>query len=197
MWGSRLVRVLRFGGVLTVRILVTYASPHGSTRGIAERIAGRLLERGLRAECLPVRLVRTVADYDAVIVGSALHGRAWLPEAADFLWAHADALRSKPVWLFSVGIPGALPIPLRRLAIREGPGAVAPFLDIIRPRETRLFSGVLGKETFRPISRGILRLMGAHYGDFRDWVRIDSWTDGISQSVGGLPAVSPARSLQP
>ena len=162
-----------------MRVLVTCASPHGSTRGIADRIALRLRDRGLSVDCLPVEEAPAPAGYDAVVVGSALHDRAWLPEAARFLAAHADELLARPVWLFSVGMPGALARPLRRPAMREGPAAVAPFETLVRPRGARLFSGVVSKEHFPPAGRVALRLMGGHYGDFRDWPDIDAWADVI------------------
>jgi menaquinone-dependent protoporphyrinogen oxidase len=171
--------------VLAVRVLVTYVSPHGSTRGIAERIAARLCDSGLLVDCRPVHQTRAVADYDAVVVGSAIHGQAWLPEASQFLSTHADELVVKPVWLYSVGMPGALPRPLRRLAMREGPKAVAPLAAMVRPRGTRLFSGVVSKQQFPPGSRAVLRLMGAHYGDFRSWPDIDAWAASISDCLLG------------
>lgn len=166
-----------------MRILVTYVSPHGSTRGVAERIATRLRASGLLVDCLPIRLTGGVSDYDAFVVGSAIHDQAWLPEAAQFLSTHGDTLATRPVWLFSVGMPGALARPLRKLAMREGPRAVAPLTALVRPRETRLFSGVISKEQFPPVSRAILRLMGGHYGDFRDWPDIDAWAASISDTL--------------
>lgn len=172
-----------------MRVLVTYVSPDGSTRGVAERVAQRLRETGVRVDCAPVHDVRGVGDYDGVVVGSALHGRAWLPEAADFLSVHAGDLVVRPVWLFSVGMPGALAPPLRTLAMREGPLAVAPYVELVRPRGTRLFSGVVSKQQFPAVSRLVLRLMGARFGDFRRWPDIDAWADeiadGLAESVRG------------
>jgi menaquinone-dependent protoporphyrinogen oxidase len=169
--------------VLTMRVLVTYVSPHGSTRGIAERLAMRLRDGGLFVDCLPIHETESIADYDAVVVGSAIHGQAWLSEASQFLSTHADELIVKPVWLYSVGMPGALPRPLRKFAMREGPKAVAPFVDMVRPRDTRLFSGVVSKQQFPALSRGILRLMGGRYGDFRNWPDIDAWGASIRDDL--------------
>jgi menaquinone-dependent protoporphyrinogen oxidase len=47
---------------------------------------------------------------------------------------------------------------------------------MVHPRETRLFTGVVSKQQFPTVSRAILRLMGAHYGDFRNSPDIDAWT---------------------
>jgi menaquinone-dependent protoporphyrinogen oxidase len=182
--------------VSAVRVLVTYVSPHGSTRGIAQRIAKRLRESGLQVDCEPIHEIQGVDGYDAVVIGSAIHGRAWLTEASQFLSARADELVVRPVWLYSVGMPGALARPLRRLAMREGPKAVASFVEMVRPRGARLFTGVVSKEQFPTVSRAILRLMGAHYGDFRNWPDIDAWTADISDCLlkGALSGAVEVRS---
>ena len=46
-----------------VRILVAYATRHGATAGIAERIASRLAENGIPAEAHPVADVDDVGLY--------------------------------------------------------------------------------------------------------------------------------------
>ncbi len=170
------------------KVLVAYASPHGSTRGVGERIAARLRDHRLSVDCLPIREVHEVAGYDAVVVGSAIHDQAWLPGASRFLLSHAEELAAKPLWLFSVGMPGALARPLRRFAMREGPKAVAPFADLV-PRDTRLFSGVVSKGDFPRRSRLVMRLMGGSYGDFRDWPEIDAWAHGIAHTLEKAPSL--------
>src|SRR6478752_6918190 len=89
-------------------VLVAYATAHGSTRGIAERITARLGERHVAAQARPVSEIESVFDDDGVVVGSAIHGQAWLPEAVRFMRNNATTLAARPVWLFSVGMPGAL-----------------------------------------------------------------------------------------
>ncbi|HZV26550.1 MAG TPA: flavodoxin domain-containing protein [Acidothermaceae bacterium] len=168
-----------------MRVLVTYASAHGSTGGIAECIAMHIRASGIAADCLPIHDVESPAGFDAVVVGSAIHDQAWLPEASQFLATHAAELVRMPVWLYSVGMPGALARPLRKMAMREGPKAVAPFTDIIRPRDTRLFSGIVSKRQFPLRSRAVLRLMGGQYGDFRDWHEIGAWAGSICHDLLG------------
>jgi menaquinone-dependent protoporphyrinogen oxidase len=167
-----------------MRVLVAYATAQGSTRGVAERIASVLRERGLPADCLPVDQVSDLQQYDAVVVGSALHSQAWLPEAATFVTSRVPALTARAVWLFSVGMPGALARPLRRWAMREGPMAVAPFEGLVRARGSRLFSGVVSKRQLPLVSRAVFRLMGGSYGDFRDWEDIESWAAGVAGELG-------------
>jgi menaquinone-dependent protoporphyrinogen IX oxidase len=47
-----------------MKVLVAYASRHGSTAGIAERIAARLSEGGLQAEARPVAEVHALPAGD-------------------------------------------------------------------------------------------------------------------------------------
>lgn len=166
-----------------MRVLIAYASVHGSTEGVAERIAARLREQGFSVDCAPSRDVPAVAGYDAVVVGSAIIDQAWLPEAARFLSTHADELVRRPVWLYSVGMPGALPRSVRRMAMREGPRVVAGFVPTIRPRDTRIFTGVVSMRRFPLVVRVLLRLTGVRDGDYRRWPDIDAWATGISDCL--------------
>jgi menaquinone-dependent protoporphyrinogen oxidase len=171
-------------------VLVAYATAHGSTRGIAERITARLGQRHLVAQARPVSEVESVVAYDGVVVGSAIHGQAWLPEAVRFMRSNATALAARPVWLFSVGMPGALARPLRRWAMREGPKALAELPKIVRPVDQHLFTGVVRREELPLVSRAILRLMGGHTGDFRDWPEIEAWADDIAARLAAMGARS-------
>lgn len=77
-------------------ILVAYATSHGSTRGIAERIAERLQAGGLDAEARPVADVRDAARYDAFIVGGAAYMFHWLGDATKFVQRNRALLAERP-----------------------------------------------------------------------------------------------------
>jgi menaquinone-dependent protoporphyrinogen oxidase len=165
-------------------VLIAYASAHGSTAEIAERIGGRLRESGLPIDLQPVN--RDDLDpgrYDAVVIGSAIHDQAWLPEATVFVDSSLDALASRPVWLFSVGMPGALAGPWRDVAKKEEAVVVAGFRDAVGPREHRLFSGVVRRDDLPRKGRIAFKALGGRYGDFRDWGEIESWADGIAREL--------------
>nr|WP_236654713.1 flavodoxin domain-containing protein [Streptacidiphilus anmyonensis] len=97
-------------------VLVGYASAHGSTRGIAERLAERLSELGCPADAMPLDSDADPEAYAAVVLGSAVQSQRWLLAAEDFVRAHRDALAERPLWAFSVGIPAALRGPWCRFA---------------------------------------------------------------------------------
>lgn len=47
--------------------------------------------------------------YDAVVLGGAIYDQKWLRPATRFIRRNLDALADRPVWLFSVGMPEAVP----------------------------------------------------------------------------------------
>ena len=164
-------------------VLVVYASAHGSTKGVAERIASRLAGHGVDAECLSVDEVSSLDAYDAAVVGSAIHSQAWLLEARRFVTDNAAALWAMPVWLFSVGMPGALGRPLRKGAKVEGPKVTSPITRTIGSRGEHLFTGAVEPEHFGTLRRAIFRIMGGHWGDHRNWPEIDAWADSIANAL--------------
>jgi menaquinone-dependent protoporphyrinogen oxidase len=177
-------------------VLVGYASAHGSTQQVAERIAERLRSRGVGVEALPLDQVRHTDRYDAVVLGSAIHDQAWLPQARQFVQRNAPQLAAQPVWLFSVGMPGALAQALRGLAAREGPKILADLTaglsDDIKPRDHRLFSGVVRAEHLPKVGRLFFRALGGRYGDFRNWQEIDTWAEDIARALSKVALAATA-----
>ncbi|WP_234005380.1 flavodoxin domain-containing protein [Arthrobacter sp. PGP41] len=83
-----------------MKVLVAYASRHGSTAGIAERIAARITEDGIEAEARPVAEVDDVGQYEAVVLGSAAYLVHWLKEATTFAKRHRRELQDKKSMAF-------------------------------------------------------------------------------------------------
>src|SRR5262245_11568206 len=86
-----------------VSVLVAFASKHGSTRGIAERITRQLERLGTEAYLRPIDAVTHPEDFRAMVIGSAIYYGSWLPEALDFMQHNRALLAARPVWLFSSG----------------------------------------------------------------------------------------------
>jgi menaquinone-dependent protoporphyrinogen oxidase len=82
--------------VAVMVVLVAYTTDHGSTRGIADRIADRLQQRGVDAEACAVADVLEISRYEAVVLGSAIHGGKWLPAARQFADRNAAPLPGRP-----------------------------------------------------------------------------------------------------
>ncbi|WP_141576774.1 flavodoxin domain-containing protein [Actinomadura sp. WMMA1423] len=178
-------------------VLVGYATAHGSTRSIAERIGTLLAERGFQVDVRSMAEVDDAGSYEAFVLGSAIHDRTWLPEAFAFLDRERAVLARRPVWLFSVGMPAALRGPWRNFGAKEE-GLVGDELrDKVRARDHRLFSGIFRREHTSVVGHLLFRGLGCRYGDYRDWERIDAWASTIEVRPGfqerGSPDPRPAR----
>ncbi len=159
-------------------ILVAYASKHGATRGIAERIAERLQALGHEAEALPVDAVSDPKTYEAVVLGSAIYYGSWMREATEFLLRHQTPLSARPVWLFSSG-----PLGVETRGGEEQPRELAEFRDAVHPRGYQLFFGALDHEKLSFPERMVIRAVRAPEGDYRDWPAIDAWAERIASEL--------------
>src|SRR5574338_1050632 len=86
-----------------MKVLVAAASRHGSTEMIADCIHEELEYGGCQADLADADSVTSIADYDAVILGSAVYSGHWLKGARKLAGRLETELRGKPVWLFSSG----------------------------------------------------------------------------------------------
>ncbi|WP_409056095.1 flavodoxin domain-containing protein [Streptomyces sp. SYP-A7185] len=168
-----------------MNVLVGYATVHGSTREIAERLGARFAEAGLRADVRPMEEVEDEDAYGAFVLGSAVHGQAWLPEAKEFLRRGGELLGARPVWIFSVGMPGSLRGPWKRIARKEIPVITEDLPGDIPYRRHWLLSGVIRHAHLPLIGRVIFRLMGCRYGDHRDWPAIDGLAKEVIRGLSG------------
>ncbi|MFE1248305.1 flavodoxin domain-containing protein [Streptomyces sp. NPDC058735] len=164
-------------------VLVGYATVHGSTREIAERIGSGLRAAGVEAEVRPLGAVDDAGGYEAFVLGSAVHGQKWLEAGRDFVRRDPIASGSRPVWLFSVGMPGALRGPWKRLIRFEVPTLEKDLAMPFAARGHRLFSGVIRPGQLTRGGRLVFRLMGCRYGDHRDWREIDAWAGEIAGAL--------------
>jgi menaquinone-dependent protoporphyrinogen oxidase len=175
-------------------ILVAYASKHGATGGIAERIAEKLQAAGLGAETRTVNSVDDPAEYEAFVIGSAAYLGSWRKEAAEFVRRHRDLLAKRPVWLFSSGPLGteATDEQGRDMRVVAEPKEIAEFREAIKPRGHRVFFGALDPGTLGLPERLIRTLPAGRTllpeGDFRDWGEIDAWAEGIARELASVLA---------
>ncbi|MCK9521192.1 MAG: flavodoxin domain-containing protein [Dehalococcoidia bacterium] len=180
-------------------ILVGYASAHGSTREIAERIGGRLREHGNSVDIRSLARVADAGVYDAVVMGSAIHNGAWLREGSEFLRRNCEALAARPVWAFSVGSHAGLGrLGWWMIAHAGDPKGLAEFEPDFGPRDHHRFAGAFYRRHTSFIGNVIFRAMGGRYGDYRDWAEIDAWAEHIAAELELLqPAAMPKAGASP
>ena len=164
------------------RILVTYASRTGSTGGVAQAIGKSLAESGAQVEVLPMKDVRDLAPYQAVVAGSAIQGSKWLPEAMQFMQTHQAALARKPFAAFLVCMTLAMP---NGEKYREHvAGFLQPVRARVRPVSEGLFAGALDISKIPSLGDRLKFRLSVIFGvwsegDHRDWNAIRAWAESI------------------
>jgi menaquinone-dependent protoporphyrinogen oxidase len=163
-----------------MKALIVYGSKHGSTRKIAEELSAVLTKERFEVRIANAREnLNNVADYDVVIVGSAIQARSWLREAKLFMRRNEDVLKTRSVWLFSSGLRPEDPRSVT-------PKVISVFNDAIGPKDHRFFPGSFDPSKVSVVHRAIIKLPGIRsmfpVGDFRDWNDIRSWGRMIAES---------------
>jgi menaquinone-dependent protoporphyrinogen oxidase len=184
-----------------LRILVAYATRHGSTAEVAEAVAAELrgpdvevtvkqITGGLRAEA-----------YDAVVVGAPMI-MGWHKDAGRFLRRNASALAGRPTACFATaasltelpGEAGAVPLfcdpwltkaPRRadHLTYKERYASPDHYLrDIVGARSgvrfvgVALFGGSVDLTAMNLLEKlFVMLVVGAPPGDLRNWEAIKGW----------------------
>jgi len=164
------------------QILVAFATKHGATAEIAEKIGQVLREAGLDTDVRSADRVDNLNPYRAVVLGSAVYAGRWRKEATTFLEANETGLTGRPVWIFSSGPTGEGDA-LELLKGWRIPEALQPLADRIQPRDIAVFHGVLDTEKLNLAEKLIVKGVKAPFGDFRDWDDITSWAEAIAASL--------------
>lgn len=85
---------------METKVLIAYASTHGSTLEIAEVVGATLRDHGLAIDLQPARNVQTLEEYSAVVLGAPLYMFHLHKDARRFLSRHQKA--------FTAGLPVAI-----------------------------------------------------------------------------------------
>jgi len=125
-----------------MKVLVAYATRHGATAGIAERVAAALAAAGLSAETRRVEDVNDVESFDAVVLGGAAYMFHWLKSAVTFSRRYHRELAARPVWLFSSGPLGTDLLDKDGKNVLEAcrPKEFDELTELLRPRASRCSS---------------------------------------------------------
>ncbi len=175
---------------MAAKVLVTYASRHGATKGIAQAVGSILHSCGHQVRLLPAAVVQGVEGFDVVVVGSAVYHEQWMWDARRLAKRARGELADRPVWLFSSGPVGGTPdgdALVERLCGLDTdlPGHLGRCLRGVDVRGHATFAGRLdpkvaaGMDTYVP------------HGDWRDMAQVREW----AQRVGGRAALPTPRTV--
>jgi len=174
---------------MSASVLVGYATRYGSTQEVAEAVAATLRERGLEVDIQPMRKVRTLEGYRAVVLGAPLFWNGWHGDAHSFLSRHREALTQRPVAIFALG-PFHSPIDEKEWQYsREQLDKELAQFPWLTPVALELFGGKMDPAKLRfPYNLPASPLKQMPATDIRDWTAIRTWASTLAATL--QPALS-------
>lgn len=159
-----------------MRVLVTFGSSRGGTEGLAGFVADVLAAQGFHVDVRPAAEVKSLDEYDAVVVGGALYAMRWHRDAIRFVRRHHTALSARPTWFFSSGPLDASASDHTIPPVKT----VARLMHQVGARGHMTFGGRL-----RPDAKGFMaaKIAKKSAGDWRDHEQVDAWADAIAADL--------------
>jgi menaquinone-dependent protoporphyrinogen oxidase len=160
------------------RILVTYATRTGSTVGVASAIAETLSQRSFAVDVKPVIENPSPAGYQAVLIGSAVNGANWLPEAIEYVRTNQTDLQQALVALFCVHIMNTGD---DEKSLKKRQAYLKDVRPLLGSAEEAYFAGMgLNPADSSGFERWIYRTFKiGPEGDCRDWNAIQAWSKSL------------------
>jgi menaquinone-dependent protoporphyrinogen oxidase len=168
------------GQAVNKKVLVAYATRAGSTAEVAQAISERLCAQGCNAEVRPLDAVTRLADYDAVVLGSAVRYGAWLPEMLKFVEQQRTVLARLPVAIYTLHMQALDDTPESRSQREKYTEAVR---KLVSAREQAYFAGKIDPAMLSWFERLAVKMVRSPEGDRRDWEQIRRWADGLAATL--------------
>ncbi len=172
-----------------MKLLVTYASPHGSTAEVATFIGRALQTYDIDVVVAHADDVNDVSDYDAFMIGSAIHASMWLPSISRFMFRFESELSQKPVYMFLMCII-ALEEDGRQKARQSYLWGEALNRLNIPMENIAFFAGKLDWSQINGDERWLIstryegvELPSRTQSDYRDWKRIVAWVHDVAHQL--------------
>lgn len=177
------------------KALIVYGTRYGATASTSQEIAKILHQEGLDVRVVNAKeeKVKSINEYDLIVVGSGIQINRWTGEPEDFLKKHQKELATKKLALF-VSCGSAT------IDSEEGKGMKEKYLDEkavkynLQPVALGFFGGVYNYnkepwwakkalEADRPRVEAKYKECELGVYDTRDWDAIRSWARELSQKV--------------
>lgn len=164
------------------RILVAYASKHGSTEEVARTIGAVVGDAGHDVDIRDAADVTDVEPYDAVILGAPLYTGRWHAAARTFLRRQRAALEGRPLAVFALG-----PLTLAEQQVADSRKQLLNALAHLKvsPELVTIFGGVVDPAKLHfPLNRMAKT-------DARDWSEIEAWAIQVALEIADFTHAEP------
>jgi menaquinone-dependent protoporphyrinogen oxidase len=178
---------------METKVLVAYASMHGSTQEIAETVAATLRSHGLAVDLQPMRKVRTLEGYSAVVLGAPLFMFHWHQDALRFLSQHRKALSGAiPVAIFAGGPFGSGDEKEWQEVRTQMEKELAKY-PWLKPAAIEIVGGRFDPARLRFPWNLLPALRQMPASDLRDWAAIRAWASSLAAQFScPIPESQPA-----
>lgn len=158
-------------------ILVTFATIHGSTQQVAEKIAATLRDHNRLVDLQPVKSVRAIEPYQALVLGAPLYLFHWHKDALNLLARQRRALAQKPIALFALG-------PINNVEKEFADARAMLDKELVKfawlkPSAVEVFGGRLDPPHFRFPYKLLPGMNKLPVSDIRDWAAIETWASHL------------------
>ena len=163
---------------MSASVLVAYATRYGSTQEVAETVAATLRKSGLEVDLQPIRQVRSIDQYRAVVIGAPLYMFHWHKDALNFLTKYRTHLTSRPVAIFALG-----PFHAEEKEFQEVRGQLDKELakfPWLTPGAIAIFGGKFDPEKLTFPHNLLPALKNMPASDVRDWTAIRAWASDLA-----------------
>ncbi|MDX6715904.1 MAG: menaquinone-dependent protoporphyrinogen oxidase [Baekduia sp.] len=172
-------------------VLVLYASTHGHTAKIAERIGATLREQRVDARVSRTGAAVDPTGLDGIVVGASIHRGHHQKEILDWISEHRTTLGAMPSAFFSVSLTAAEDSD-------EARATTGALIDEVveatgwTPATTAAFAGALQFEKYNLPTRVLMRLIAHRQDphidvhvdtDYTDWAVVDRFAHDFATSV--------------
>jgi menaquinone-dependent protoporphyrinogen oxidase len=168
------------------KILVAYASTHGSTQEIAEAVAKALQECGFVVDLRVARSVSSLEGYSAVVLGAPIYMFRLHKDAVRFLSRHGQTLaEGLPAAIFAGG-PFGTNAEKDWQEVRTKLDQELAKIDWFKPAAIEVVGGKFDPLKLRFPWNLIPALKQMPASDLRDWEAIHAWACGLAERFSHL-----------
>ena len=164
---------------MEIKVLIAYASIHGSTQEVAEAVATTIRTLRFTVDLKPVRSVQTLAGYQAVVLGAPMYMFKLHKDTFRFLSRFKDNIAmGTPVAVFAGG-PFGEATPQVWQKVRQNLDQELAKVSWFTPISVLVVGGKFDPNSLRFPYNLIPAMRQMPPSDLRDWEAIRYWASSL------------------